>query len=145
MGHSIIKLNDGTRDYYLEYSGIVDAPLTYGMTLEEFKEYYRDEYGRDGFKRLEQRLSRVEEKGTSNYSDASVDDTILCNRAGKNETRLTKQQMIEMYCHGPHNEIVGVDWLAEIMAEEAEELKRRAETKHRGMGNTNGNKQARPR
>ena len=123
MGHSIIKLNDGTRDYYLEYSSIVDAPVTNGMTLEEFKEYYRDEYGRDGFERLGQRLERVEMKGTSNYSDESVDDTILCNRAGKKETRLTKQQIIDVYCHGVDN-VVGKNWLAEIMAEEAEEAER---------------------
>jgi len=124
MGHSIIKLNDGKQDYYLEYSSVVDAPITYGMGLEEFKEYYREEYGRNGSEGLEQRLARVEAKGTSDYSDKGVDDTLVCNRAGKNETRLTKQQIIEMYCHEPHNEIVGKDWLAEIMAQEAEEKQR---------------------
>ncbi len=124
MGHSIIKLNDGTRDYYLEYSGVVDAPITNGMTLDEFKEYYRDEYGRDGFDRLAQRLERVEARGTSEYNAESVDDTLVCNRAGKNETRLTKAQIIEMYCHEPYDEIVGKNWLAEIMAQEAEEKAR---------------------
>ena len=124
MGHYIIKLNDGKQDYYLEYSSVCDAPITNGMNLDEFKEYYLEEYGRSGMEGLDQRLARVELKGTSEYNAESVDDTLVCNRAGKNETRLTKAQIIEMYCHEPYDEIVGKDWLAEIMAQEAEEKQR---------------------
>jgi len=123
MGKYIIKLNDGEKDYYLEYSSVVDAPTSFGMSLEEFKEFYRDEYGREGFDRLEQRLKRVEEKGTSEHNADNVDDTIGCNRAGKRETRLTKQQIIEVYCKQsvPEGSIEGFDWLAAAQAEEKAE------------------------
>lgn len=37
MGRAIIKLNDGKRDWYLEWSTVVDAPVTYGMSLKGLK------------------------------------------------------------------------------------------------------------
>lgn len=57
MGRYILKI----KDHYLEWSTVVDAPVTFGMLLPEFKEYYRDEYGRDGYRELKHRLERVEE------------------------------------------------------------------------------------
>lgn len=122
MGHYIIKLTDeGKKDYYLEYSSVCDAPITYGMDLDEFKEYYQEEYGKSGMEGLPQRLARVEAVGTSEYSAKSVDETLVCNRAGKNETRLTKAQIVEMYCVHPEVEIEGESWRDIIAAQEAEE------------------------
>ncbi len=99
MGRAIIKLNDGERDFYLEYSSIVDAPVTYGMSREEFEAYYRAENGNRGMEDLVRRMERVDKKGTSAFNDDSVDDTLFCNRAGPNETSATKAQIIEWYCH----------------------------------------------
>jgi hypothetical protein len=98
----IIKLSEDNRDWYLEYSTVVDAPILYGMSLEEFKQYYQEEYGRSSMDELEKRLARVEEKGTSSMMHSSLEDTIDYNRAGKNETCLTKEQMIEHYCKTDH-------------------------------------------
>lgn len=98
MGRSIIKLTEGEQSWYMEWSSIVDAPVTYGMPLEEFREYYRDEYGRSGNEDLESRLKRVEEFGTSHRGYDSAEKHVNINRAGKNETSLTYQQVIEFYC-----------------------------------------------
>jgi len=76
----------------------VDAPVTYGMSLEEFREYYRDEYGRRSMEALDERLVRVEEKGTSSQIHASVDDLLQNNRAGDNEACISKQEIIRKYC-----------------------------------------------
>jgi hypothetical protein len=109
MGRFICKFDDGPTAYYLEWSTVVDAPVTFGMSLDEFKAYYRDEYGRQGMDfGFEERMKRVEEKGTSSQLDSCVDDVISGNRAGKDETCLSKEQIIEWYCrrkdeHGiPH-------------------------------------------
>lgn len=97
MPKYIIKLEDNGQAYYLEWSTIVDAATTYGMPLEEFREYYQHRYGTEGMRELEERLSRVDLKGTSAMLDKSVDETIACNRAGPDESCLSKEQIIDKY------------------------------------------------
>ena len=99
MSRIIIKL-DGK---YLEWSTIPDAPVTYGRTLEEFKQYYSDQYGPGGRAGLEERLKRVEETGTSSVRYKSVNELIEFNRAGRAETRLTVEQIIGFYCCHPQD------------------------------------------
>ncbi len=99
MPRYICKFRDGDKDYYMEWSTVVDAPVTFGMSLEEFKEHYKEEYGNQGMRmEFEERMKRVEEKGTSSRLDDSVEDMIQGNRAGKDETCLTVEQIIEGYC-----------------------------------------------
>jgi hypothetical protein len=94
MGRTIIKI----KDYYLEYSSIVDAPITFGMTRKEFEQYYRDEYGRNGHLDFESRMRRVDKTGTSSYRELSPEDVIMCNRAGPNECELTIDEIFIAYC-----------------------------------------------
>lgn len=98
MSRFLIKLSSGDKSWYLEWSTIVDAPVTRFDSVEELKEYYQREYGRSAMYELDQRLARVEEKGTSSMIDKSVDSVISYNRAGANETCLTKDQIIKYYC-----------------------------------------------
>lgn len=98
MGRGFIKLNDGTRDWYLEWSTVVDAPVTHGMSLDELRDLVRDEYGNEGLRSLPDRLARLDKTGTSFHND-SVDGVIAFNRAGIDETCLTKDQIIAMFCH----------------------------------------------
>lgn len=98
MPRFICKITDKEQSWYLEWSTVVDAPVTFGMSLEEFKEYYKDEYGRQGMQDLDKRLERVEEKGTSSMMHSSVSELISWNRAGKDGSILTKQQLIDVYC-----------------------------------------------
>jgi len=103
MAKHIIKLNDKKhdRDYYLEWSTVVDAPVTNGMSKKEFEQYYQEEYGNSSIGELHERMKRVEEKGTSSQVYKSVESLILCNRAGYDETELTCEQLVEKYCTNP--------------------------------------------
>ena len=94
MPRYIVKLHD----YLFEFSTIVDAPVTWGMTLPEFKKYYRDEYGRDGYRHLEERLQRVFRWGTSYQWGNSPHDILWLNRAGPDENRLTVEEIYRAYC-----------------------------------------------
>lgn len=95
----IMKLQKDHKDYYLEWSTIVDAPLSYGMSLEDFKIYYERKYGSDEMGYLQERLDRVDKYGTSSVDGFSVEELISCNRAGTNEGELTKQEIIKRFCY----------------------------------------------
>lgn len=101
MPRYIVKLTEEDKSWYMEWSTVVDAPVTYGMSLENFKQYYKEMYGLSSLPELEQRLERCEAKGTSSMIDDDADEVISFNRAGKNETILTKQQIIDCYCKAP--------------------------------------------
>jgi hypothetical protein len=98
MGRFIMKLHDSTenKDLYFEWSTVVDSPVTVGMSLEEFKEYYKNEYGSQGMRELDERLKRVEEKGVSGHPPYdNLESFFNYNRAGENETLATKEEVIE--------------------------------------------------
>jgi|SRR5208337_1703752 len=101
----ICKVEAAGRDYYFEFSTVVDAPVTFGMTRREFEEYYCKEYGNYALEsgEFQDRMKRVEAKGTSSHMHASAEEVLSVNRAGKNETRLTVAQLIDAYC-------VHIDW-----------------------------------
>ena len=94
MARYIIKLDD----YYMEWSSIVDAPVTFGLTLEEFSNYYHDEYGNRGMCDLDDRLKRVEKFGTSSYDKQPPESIIYFNRAGPNEDSISREEIIKAYC-----------------------------------------------
>lgn len=93
MPHYIIKLEDK----YIVWSTIVDAPISRGLSKEKLSQYIEFHYGEGGLSDLPERLKRVEEKGVSSMLHASVDELIAYNRAGANESCLTKEQIIEQY------------------------------------------------
>lgn len=95
MGKFIVKI----RDMYLEWSTIVDAPTTFGMTLNDFKKYYRQMYGEDGAKNLDSRLARVAEHGSSALPPCYwMPDLLVGNRAGPDESTLTSKEIYQAYC-----------------------------------------------
>lgn len=102
MATYIIRLDDEKADppvsYYLEWSTVVDAPVTRGMSRGEFEAYYRQENGERGMDELPERMARVDAKGTSSLHDPSVNSVLSGNRAGKGETRLTKDQILDFFC-----------------------------------------------
>ena len=97
MPSYILKLSSPRGPRYLEYSTICDAPITYGMTLAAFKQHYKREYGASSMRDLEDRLLRVEATGSSSRIHDNLYDTIRCNRAGKGETNLTLEQLVDYY------------------------------------------------
>jgi hypothetical protein len=98
MSRFICKITEEDKIWYLEWSTIVDAPVTYGMSLEKFKEFYQAEYGRSSLSELATRLERVEAKGTSSFMHDSAEDVMDWNRAGKDGSSLSRQQLIDVYC-----------------------------------------------
>lgn len=94
MPRYIVKLED----YYFEWSTIVDAPVTFGMKLDEFKEYYQEAYGTEGMRDLDYRLERVEMFETSSITPTTIKEMIKGNRAGPDETELTIDEILKAYC-----------------------------------------------
>lgn len=97
----IIKLKDEkfNRDYYMEWSTVVDAPVTYGMNLEDFKNYYKNQYGVSGLSKLDARLERVEKTGTSGYPPFdNLQELVFPNRAGKGEKEIGLDEILDKYC-----------------------------------------------
>lgn len=101
MGQYIIKLTDpkDQKDYYLRWSDSVDAPISYGMSLEEFKESYKEEFGKSGLAGLEDRLLRVEKTGSSGHPPFGCFENLLSsNKAGKNRQHAEIDEILELYC-----------------------------------------------
>ena len=94
MPKYIIKI----KDKYLEWSTVVDAPVTYGLSLEEFTKYYAEEYGQQGMRGLPDRLKRVESKGTSSMLDDSIESLISGNTLASDGAKLTLDEIYQVYC-----------------------------------------------
>lgn len=99
MPRYLIRL-ECPEERFLEWSTIVDAPVTCGMTEGELREYIRQEYGRQGLRRLDERIERCREKGTSAYN-VDREAAIAFNRAGPDETHATLEEIKESYCREP--------------------------------------------
>jgi hypothetical protein len=92
MAGSLIKLGD----LYFEWSSIVDAPITKGMTEQELHDYVEDEYGAAGLRALPERLALVNATGTSRRGHTLL-EVIGRNRAGEDGACLTPAQILERY------------------------------------------------
>jgi hypothetical protein len=101
MPYYIIKIRDEkyNQDYYLEWSTMIDAPVTVCSSLEEFKKYFKDEYGTSGIDGLEERLKRVEEKGISALPPFdNLERLFEYNHAGPNGCCLGREAILDFYC-----------------------------------------------
>lgn len=101
MNNYIIALFNEDLIWYMEWCPITDAPVTFGMYLDVFKAYIRDKYGWEGARQLNSALPRLLTCGVSTTFYDSADDIISYNRAGRNGTRLTKDQILDCYCWNP--------------------------------------------
>ena len=76
-------------DEYGEWSTVVDAFVTYLMPLDEFRAYYEREYGRRVMRyEYDDRMARVEAKGTSSMLDDSLEELLSLNRCGPDEAEI---------------------------------------------------------
>lgn len=94
MARTIVKINE----YYLEWSSIIDAPITFGMSRDEFEVYHRDEYGAHGHRDFNDRMARVEKTGSSYLLDTTACEVVSGNRAGPDESELTLDEVYQAYC-----------------------------------------------
>lgn len=93
MPKYIAKING----LYCEWSTIVDAPTTYLLTLDQFREHYRTEYGESGMRQLDERLARVDLQGTSSQLGHTPGDLVASNHAGDGGECLTLAELVEQY------------------------------------------------
>lgn len=97
MGKCIIKL-DGK---FVHWSSVTDGPESPLLPEELFKKYWQDEYGRSGVIDYEDLMELAREKGCS-ARGYTVAEILSNNRAGKDDKKLTKEQIIEAYtCTDP--------------------------------------------
>lgn len=100
MADIIVKVPDIEKgiDYYLIWSTNVDAPTTYGMQLDQFNEWYRQQYGDKGMKELAERMERVNHKGTSSYFESETLENLLEMYRLNHDHELTLENLITDYC-----------------------------------------------
>ena len=88
MANVLCKIYDPVqqKDLYFVWSTVVDAPITIGMNKEVFYKQYQNK---------PDRLECLESNGTSALDYNSVYKLITLNRAGKGETQLTIDELLE--------------------------------------------------
>lgn len=81
---------------YNFYTTIADgACYESALTIEQVTEIVQREAGEEGLRQLPYRLQRAQQHGCS--SGESLADTLVCNRAGENESELTEQEFIDRF------------------------------------------------
>lgn len=97
------RFNMRIKDKYFCWSTIVDAPITHGMTVEEYRKWYIFEYGNIAYdeQKFNNMISALD-KNASVYGNGiveseTIEDAILCNRAGENEAWITADEIYERY------------------------------------------------
>lgn len=113
----ILKLAE---DKYVEWSGVVDAPVSSVMGKKEVEEYLKILHSREEKveyetdpkilamkkeiveSKVKQRMERVETNGTSSaMAGDTMENTVAGNRAGPREKTLTVTEIIELYTYTP--------------------------------------------
>lgn len=107
MPTHLIKIHDyqTDRDFYLEWSTIVDAPITWGMSLEEFTLYYRQKYGTAGMRDFPNRMARTEERGCSMpfyHLDNTLDAILRTYDLNRPKVGDQREYILENFCRN-HN------------------------------------------
>jgi hypothetical protein len=94
--------------WFFDWSTVVDAPVSLGMNLAQYKQHYRYRYGQDGMEELPDRLKRTLEQGTSFRGGMTIDELIGGhNRAGHDETYLPLDEVIRIYCVEQREPVAG--------------------------------------
>ena len=95
MPKYIAKLKE---DGYVEWSTIVDAPVTYILTREHMLAHLDAEYGRSSFEGNRERLDRADKYGTSCIdTNFSLEELLLCNRAGDKTRSISLKKILQKY------------------------------------------------
>jgi hypothetical protein len=102
MGRGFIKLNDGERDWYFEWSTVVDAPTTLGLSRDEMSAYVLDEYGERSHEWWPRSLERLDRYGLSALRLKDPREMFEGNRAGAGESCLSPDEIIACYGRGEH-------------------------------------------
>jgi hypothetical protein len=97
MGKVILKMSGEGGDFYLMRSTNADASITYGLSMDEFKEYCWEKYGNRGMQDLPGILNKADEIGCSKPG-MTIYEVIMGNRAGEDEKEISKEEIYSKYC-----------------------------------------------
>jgi pyrroloquinoline quinone (PQQ) biosynthesis protein C len=92
MNRCLIKI----KNKYFEWSSVVDAPTSDGMSREELDDFVKTRHGKNEAEHLDEVLKLVDELGTS-IEGVGVAELISGNRAGDNEEELTMEEIYKAY------------------------------------------------
>jgi hypothetical protein len=94
-----VRVGDTEPDgpWVVEWSTVVDAPVTYGMRRDEVEKHHREQYGVDGAVRLPRLMSELDARGISSRG-TSRETVLQVNRAGHHEACATEAEIVEWYC-----------------------------------------------
>lgn len=81
----------------VRWSTVVDAPTHIFDDEDDVRAWIKEEYGNSGLAELPSRLERLRANGTSSFIGESAESSVSCNRAGKNETELTFEQLVAYF------------------------------------------------
>ena len=95
MSNPVVKL---VENEYVEWSSVVDAPISRVLDREGIKKYLISKYGGPE-ENTEKRIARADKHGTSllHQHYESVKDFVSFNRAGDKESCLTLEEIREQY------------------------------------------------
>lgn len=104
MPQYVVKIGE---DRYLEWSTVVDAPISHGMSRDEMKQHLASQERVEedlALEQAERRLRRADETGTSSMDRTQTPETMMAyNRAGPRETRLSVEELIQRYRQYPED------------------------------------------
>lgn len=95
MGRAIISFEHAGERWFAVWSSVVDAPLTCALTEPELREWFTWQYGAQGASGWAAAVWLAKEFGTSDRRDDGAQETAALNRAGRGETQLTWEQLVE--------------------------------------------------
>lgn len=93
MSHLVIKV----RDYYLIWSSVVDAPVSFGLTYPDLVRWVRREEGLKGLALLDEQMKFIERYGTGSCN-IKAESLFSFNRAGPDESSLNEEEIYRAYC-----------------------------------------------
>ena len=83
---------------YNYYNTVTDAfRFVSSLTLEQVTHLTNHEYGKTGLIQLKERLSRCHKNGHSCIHHETLEEFLICNRAGENEKKLSYKECIKRY------------------------------------------------
>lgn len=94
MPSFIVKL---APEKYVEWSTVVDAPVTYILTREHMLDHLDYTYGTSSIEENRRRLDRADANGTSCHHKLEVEELLSYNRAGENEKNISLEEILERY------------------------------------------------
>lgn len=82
---------------YNFYTTVADGPCyESALTLEQLTQIVKEEQGNEGLRELPARLERAHKTGCS-VPGQTLEDCIVCNRAGEDEAELTLDEFTAKY------------------------------------------------